>query len=158
MITYREYVLGDRPFCGTVSCFLFMAKTPHFMAHKSLLLIQNCLLMFNDPVNTIKAMSCSVSKPSRLRPKMFISIKCAYIHFIYRQLPSIIESAILYSYFMPVWGVVKTAAPRCLGQLYALLPEPEGNAASSCPRNRGAVVLSIPPNSHKITVLLPNQC
>ena len=34
----------------------------------------------------------------------------------------------------------------------------EGNGASSCPRYRGPVVLSIPPNSHEITVLLPNQC
>ena len=32
---------------------------------------------------------------------------------------------IVYSYFMPVWGIVKTAAPRCPGQLDALLPETE---------------------------------
>ena len=32
---------------------------------------------------------------------------------------------IIYSYFMPVWGIVKTAAPRCRGQLDALLPEAE---------------------------------
>ena len=30
---------------------------------------------------------------------------------------------LLYSYFMPVWRIVKTAAPRCRGQLDALLPE-----------------------------------
>ena len=29
---------------------------------------------------------------------------------------------------------------------------------SSCPRYRGEVGLSIPPNRHEITVLLPNQC
>ena len=34
-------------------------------------------------------------------------------------------SIIIYSYFMPVWGIVKTAAPRCRGQLDALLPETE---------------------------------
>ena len=34
----------------------------------------------------------------------------------------------------------------------------EGNGASRCPWHRGAVVLSIPANSHEITVLLPNQC
>ena len=33
----------------------------------------------------------------------------------------------------------------------------EGNSASSCPRYRMAVVLSIPPNSHEITVLLPKK-
>ena len=32
---------------------------------------------------------------------------------------------ILYSYFMPVWGIVKTAAPMCRGQFDALLPEAE---------------------------------
>ena len=64
---------------------------------------------------------------------------------------------IVYSYCMAVWGIVKTAAPRCRGQLDALLPEAEDNGASSCPRYRGAVVLSIPPNSHEISVLLPNQ-
>ena len=32
---------------------------------------------------------------------------------------------ILYSYFMPVWGIVKTAAPRCHGKLDALLPKGE---------------------------------
>ena len=31
----------------------------------------------------------------------------------------------VYSYFMTVWGIVKTAAPRCRGQLDALLPEAE---------------------------------
>ena len=30
-----------------------------------------------------------------------------------------------YSYFMPVWGIVKTTASRCRGQLDALLPETE---------------------------------
>ena len=64
----------------------------------------------------------------------------------------------MYSYFMPVWGIVKTAALRFHGQLDALLPKAEGNGASSCPRYRGAVVLSTPPNSHEMTVLLPNQC
>ena len=34
----------------------------------------------------------------------------------------------------------------------------ESSGTPSCPRYRGAVVLSIPPNSHEITVLLPNQC
>ena len=34
-------------------------------------------------------------------------------------------STTLYSYFMPVWGIVKTAAPRCCGQFDALLPEAE---------------------------------
>ena len=34
----------------------------------------------------------------------------------------------------------------------------ESNGASRCPRYRGAVVLSIPPKSHEITVLLPSQC
>ena len=34
----------------------------------------------------------------------------------------------------------------------------EANGASSCPRYRGAVVLSFLPNSQEITVLLPNQC
>ena len=32
---------------------------------------------------------------------------------------------ILYSYFMPAWGIVKTAAPRCRGQFEALSPEAE---------------------------------
>ena len=32
---------------------------------------------------------------------------------------------IVYSYFMPVWGLVKTAAPGCRGQLAAPLPEAE---------------------------------
>ena len=32
---------------------------------------------------------------------------------------------IMYSYFMPVWETVKTAAPRCRGQLDTLLPEAE---------------------------------
>ena len=31
----------------------------------------------------------------------------------------------VHSYFMPVWGIVKTAAPRCRGQLDVLLPEAE---------------------------------
>ena len=35
----------------------------------------------------------------------------------------------VYSYFMPVWGIVKTAAPRCRGQLDALLPEAGGPRA-----------------------------
>ena len=35
------------------------------------------------------------------------------------------RGAIVYSYFMPVWGIVKPAAPRCCGQLDALLPEAE---------------------------------
>ena len=30
---------------------------------------------------------------------------------------------ILNSYFIPVWGIVKIAAPRCRGQLDALLPD-----------------------------------
>ena len=46
------------------------------------------------------------------------------------------QRQIVYSYFMPVWGIVKTAALRCRGQLDALLPEAES----------------------EITVLLPNQC
>ena len=33
--------------------------------------------------------------------------------------------ALVNSYFMPVWGIVKTTAPRCRGQLDALLPEAE---------------------------------
>ena len=33
------------------------------------------------------------------------------------------RGAIVYNYFMPAWGIVKTAAPRCCGQLDALLPE-----------------------------------
>ena len=35
------------------------------------------------------------------------------------------SNEIVYSYFIPVWGIVKTAAPRCRGQLDALLPEAE---------------------------------
>ena len=31
----------------------------------------------------------------------------------------------VYSYFMLVWGIVETAAPRCRGQFDALLPEAE---------------------------------
>ena len=32
---------------------------------------------------------------------------------------------VIYSYFMAVLGIVKTAVPRCRGQLDALLPETE---------------------------------
>ena len=35
------------------------------------------------------------------------------------------SNEIVYSYFMPVWGIVKTAAPRCRGQLDVLLSEAE---------------------------------
>ena len=38
---------------------------------------------------------------------------------------SVAKLNILYNYFMPVWGIVKTAAPRCRGQFDALLPEAE---------------------------------
>ena len=63
---------------------------------------------------------------------------------------------------MHVWETVLTTAPRFRGQLDELLPEAkkpratEGNGASNCQRYRGAAVLSIPTNSHEITVLLPN--
>ena len=57
---------------------------------------------------------------------------------------------------MPVWGIVKTAAPRCHGQLDVLLPEAERCIElSTVPRGSS---LSIPPNSHEITLLLPNLC
>ena len=36
---------------------------------------------------------------------------------------ALIVEGTIYSYFMPVWGIVKIAAPRCHGQLDALLPE-----------------------------------
>ena len=32
---------------------------------------------------------------------------------------------LIYSYFMAVWGIDKTAVPMCRGQLNALLPEAE---------------------------------
>ena len=60
------------------------------------------------------------------------------------------DCTILYSHFMPVLGM------RCRGQLDALLPEVD--CALSRPRHRRTVVLSIPPNSHEITVLLPKKC
>ena len=42
---------------------------------------------------------------------------------------SLQQTSTVYNYFMPVWGIVKTAAPRCNGQLDALLPEAEGPRA-----------------------------
>ena len=46
---------------------------------------------------------------------------------------------IIYSYFLPVWGIVKTAATGCRGQFDALLPEAERrgqwcNELSAVPR------------------------
>ena len=73
----------------------------------------------------------------------------------------VINQAIVYSYFMPVWGIVKTAAPRCRGQLDTLLlgaERPRAMVHRAVHGTEGEVVLSIPPNSHEITVLLHNQC
>ena len=67
----------------------------------------------------------------------------------------------VYNYFMPVWGIVKTAAPRRHGQLDALLPKaerPRVMVHRAVHGTEGQYFLSIPPNSHEITVLLPNQC
>ena len=61
---------------------------------------------------------------------------------------------IVYSYFMPVWGKVKTAAPRCRGLLDALLAErPKAMVHQAVHGTKGAVVLSVPPNSHEITFI-----
>ena len=35
------------------------------------------------------------------------------------------QRQLVYSYFMPVWGIVKTIVPMCRGQLDALLPDAE---------------------------------
>ena len=48
-----------------------------------------------------------------------------------------LERTVVYSYFMSVWGIVKTTATRCRGQLDVLLPEAERPRAIVHPAVRG---------------------
>ena len=62
------------------------------------------------------------------------------------------------SYFMPDWGIVKTMPRGVVGSSMNYCPRPLGRVQlrielSTAPRD---IVLTILPNSHEITALLPN--
>ena len=82
----------------------------------------------------------STSRHSLVVSGIRIPIKKAFMPFFFLFLYILKFGSFLlvYSYFMPVWGIVKTAASSCRGQLDAR--KVEGNGASSCPQYRGAVV------------------
>ena len=62
------------------------------------------------------------------------------------------KNDIIYSYFMAVWGTVKTTAPRCCGQQCALLPEAKGNCIELSMAPRGSS-FDFSPNSHEVTII-----
>ena len=70
----------------------------------------------------------------------------------------IYSDMILSSYFMPGWGIVKTMSRGAVDSSMHYCPRPLGRGQfrielSTAPRD---IVLTILPNSHEITALLPN--
>ena len=67
----------------------------------------------------------SWNSPVTLNLNMYSNGKINQFFMIYTVLVVLKCHCTIYSYFMPVWGIVKTAAPRGHGQLDALLPKAE---------------------------------